>query len=323
MKQFHLVFFLSFLVLFTYSQEPVYSTSATGLRYRIIPSGNKEATAKPGDWLKLHFAQMRNNDSILSSSYGKMPTYQQVTLGPEPTYNPAEIFPLLKKGDSVVVIIFIDSLVSKNIIMSDQLPPFLKRGDSVTLTMTLMEIFHSDSLYRADAEAEYERDRPRREQEEKEYNAKVKRDIKEARENELRALEQSGEAPAQRKVVEDYLARKQITAQRTAGGTYVKVEKQGSGPQVAEGKYLTVKYTGRILATDSTFESNTYSFQLGGMPVITGWEEGLLLFRQGGKGMLYIPGYMAYGRTPREGAPFGPNEALLFEIEILKVSDQP
>ena len=72
---------------------------------------------------------------------------------------------------------------------------------------------------------------------------------------------------------------------------------QGTGPAAELGKYVNVKYTGKVLATDSVFQSNTYAFKLG-TTVIRGWTEGLQLFKQGGKGTLYIPGFLAYGSNP-------------------------
>src|SRR5258705_9792018 len=95
----------------------------------------------------------------------------------------------------------------------------------------------------------------------------------------------------------------------------------GTGPLAADGKYVNIKYTGKHLDTDSTFQSSSYAFQLGKASVIKGWDEGLKLFKQGGKGTLYIPGFLAYGKNPPEGSPFKPFEAMKFDIEVLQVSD--
>lgn len=304
-------------------QSPVYSKTKTGLKYRIIPSGNQGATAKPGDWLKLHFTQKRNNDSLLADSYGKMPAYVQAVSDTAIAYNPVEIFPQLRRGDSAIVIMFIDSLLARHLTEPSQLPPFLKAGDSLLLTFRVMEIFRNDSLYQADAQAEYERDRPRQEKESQEQMAKMQEAMQQQRESEWQALEQSGEGALQRKVVEDYLAAKHFTAKKTPKGTYVVIKEQGTGPQATAGKYITVKFTGRILATDSLFESDSYSFQLGKGMALEGWDEGLLLFSTGGKGTLYIPGYMAYGKNPPPQSPFRADEALAFDIEVVKIADEP
>ena len=62
--------------------------------------------------------------------------------------------------------------------------------------------------------------------------------------------------------------------------------------------------------------------QTWGSRLIRGWNEGLVLFKKGGKGTLYIPGFLAYGADPNGPArkPFAP---LIFDVEILEVSDKP
>lgn len=299
-----------------------YHKTKTDLLYKIIPSNSKDSTAKAGNWIKFHYTQRRNNDSVLGTSYGKMPAYEQVVVDPGLRYNILEVFPLLKKGDSAVVVIFVDSLISKKIVDPLQMPPFLKKGDRLTFSLKVLDVFRKDSLYRLDAEAEFKKDLPRQQKERQEQMAKEQKRIKEMRAKDIQAAEQSGEAAKQRKVVEDYLAARHIAAQKTGNGTYVWIKEQGTGPQASVGKYATVKYTGKRMATDSAFQSSIYTIQVGMGGVISGWDEGLQLFKEGGKGTLYIPGYLAYGKDPGEG-PFKPNDALIFDVEITKVSDTP
>ena len=46
-----------------------------------------------------------------------------------------------------------------------------------------------------------------------------------------------------------------------------------------------------------------------------GWTEGMQLIDEGGKIMLYVPSDLAYG----ENGPNGPNETLVFEVDLLEV----
>lgn len=320
----YLLVMIATVVLAASCNKVSYSKTSSGVLYKIISSNSKDSTAKAGSWLKLYYIQKRNDDSVLQNNYGKMPVYQQVVApgGATTNYNPSEIFHLLKKGDSAVVVMFVDSLISKKIATADQLPPFLKKGDKLTLTFKVAEVFTNDSLYQADAQAEFERDKPRQEKEREEEMAKMQKQMKEERAKEFADLEKSGEGAIQRKVIEDFLAAKKITAQKTTKGTFVVISQQGTGPQASSGKYLAVKYSGRTLAKDSTFDSGTYPFQLGTGSVIEGWDDGLELFKEGGKGVLYVPGYMGYGKNPPPNS-FKANEALIFDVEVLKVSDTP
>jgi FKBP-type peptidyl-prolyl cis-trans isomerase len=296
-----------------------FKKTKTGLIYKIIPSNSKDSTAKTGDWLKIHFTQSRNGDSILQSTYGKMPTYQQVSDNPAIRYNPAEIFPLLKKGDSAVVIMLVDSLFNKK--LNREMPSIFKKGDRLELRFKIVDVFRNDQQYQADAQKEQERDAPRAMEEQKRMMAEQQHQIDSMIKKEMADLEKSGEAPKQRKEIEDYLAAKKITAQKTPAGTYVHIDQLGTGAQADSGKYLAVKYAGRVLVNDSAFDAGTYPFQLGTHGAISGWDDGLVLFKQGGKGTLYVPAYRAYGRQGREGTVIKPGSALIFDIEILSVSD--
>jgi FKBP-type peptidyl-prolyl cis-trans isomerase len=294
-----------------------YQKTKSGLLYKIFPSDSKDSVAKQGDWLKVQYVN-KINDSVLGTSYGKMPGYAQVMAVENAAYDISEIFPLVKKGDSAIVVMMVDTLLKKN---PAGLPPFMKRGDRLTLTLKVLDVFRNDSIYQADATVEQEKDRPRQMKEQEEQMAKMKKEMKEQKEKEELEMEKSGEAAKGIQEMEAFLKSKNITAQKTGKGTFVTIEQQGTGPQAEAGKYVTVKYDGKFLISDSTFQANEYTFPLGQSEVIAGWDEGLLLFKEGGKGTLYVPGFRAYGKNPREGSPFKPFEPLKFDVELLKVSD--
>lgn len=318
------VYYLSLIVaiaaVVTSCNKVNFKKTKSGLIYKIVSSGSKDSTAKAGNWLKLHYKQTLNGDSLLGTSYGKSPIYQQV-VGDLSTvkYNPVEIFPMLRKGDSVMVIMFVDSIFSKN--SGRQMPPFFKKGDKLELSFKVLEVFRDEAKFQEDQQAEAQKDMPRQMEEQKAQMDKMNEEVKLRAEQETQEAEASGEAAKQRKEIEQYLLLKKITAEKTPRGTYVHIEQQGTGPAADSGKYLTVKYRGRVLATDSTFDSGTYPFRLNQDAVIAGWHDGLKLFRQGGKGTLYIPGYRAYGRAGREGTIITPDAALKFEVEVLNIGD--
>ncbi len=295
-----------------------YQKAKSGMLYKIISSNSKDSVVKEGQWLKLNFTT-KLNDSVLQTNYGKLPAYAQVASNPNNQYNPAEIFNLLRKGDSVITVLLIDSLLKRGLMQ--ELPPFMKKGDRITTSFKVIEIFKNDSLYQADATIEGEKDRPRQMKEQEEQMAKMKKEMKEQKLKDELEMEKSGEAAKGVQEMEAFLKAKNISAQKTGKGTFVTIQQQGTGPQAEDGKYVTVKYNGKLLATDSSFQANSYTFPLGQGAVIAGWDEGLKLFKEGGKGTLYVPGFRAYGKNPPQGSPFKPFEPLKFDVELLKVSD--
>lgn len=292
-----------------------YRKTKSGLLYKIFPADNKEPLMKTGQFVKFQ-VKGELNDSVLFSSYGKLPSYVQITLGDPLPYNLLEILPLMKKGDSAVTVQLIDTLLKQGM----QLPPNAKKGDRIITTMRIVEVFLTDSLAMKDYNAEMEIDKPRQMKEQEEQMAKMKKDMEEKQIKEDIELEKSGEIANEIKAIEAYLAGKNIQAEKTGKGTFVYIQQQGTGPIAVSGKYVEVKYTGKILETDSVFQSNTYAFQLGMGNVIRGWDEGLQLFKQGGKGTLFIPGFLCYGKG-QDGSPFKPYQAMKFDVELLNVSD--
>ncbi len=304
------------VLLFTVACNKVnYRKTKSGLLYKIFPADNKDPLIKTGQYVKFN-VKGELNDSVLFTSYGKLPSYAQVSTGEQPPYNLLEILPLMKKGDSAVTVQLIDTLLKQGM----QLPPNAKKGDRIVTTLRVIEVFLTDSLAMKDYNVEMEKDKPRQMKEQEEQMAKMKKEMKEKQIAEDIELEKSGEIANEIKAMEAYLAAKNIKAEKTGKGTYVYIQQQGSGVQATSGKYVEVKYTGKILETDSVFQSNTYAFQLGMDNVIRGWDEGLLLFKQGGKGTLFIPGFLCYGKG-QAGSPFKPYQAMKFEVEMLNVSD--
>jgi FKBP-type peptidyl-prolyl cis-trans isomerase len=300
-----------------------YKKTKSGLVYKIVSGGSKDTAANGKDWFKFHFVQ-KIHDSVLYSSFDKMPRYFQfVSNDPRLVYNPLEVVLTMKKGDSSVVIQIFDSLIRTG---QSRQYPMGKKGDRISTYIKVVDIFRNDSLYEKDVAAEELKDAPRREKEEKEMMAKQEEENKKKMEEyfkqeaiEIEAMKKSGAIAAQLKEVEDYLGKKKITTAVKSGDTYVVVKEKGTGAPTVNGKFITVKYAGRVLATDSVFQSNHYTFPLGQREVIQGWDQGLLLFNKGGKGTLYIPGYLSYGNNP--GPAGKPQAALIFEVEVLDIAD--
>ncbi len=128
------------------------------------------------------------------------------------------------------------------------------------------------------------------------------------------------------KTLSDYLAKNNITATKTAKGTYVEIEVPGTGEQADSGKAVTVDYKGMTLdgkVFDQSYDSSgksvkPFTFVIDQRGAIEGWSDGLKLFKNGGKGKLFIPSYLAYG-SRGAGADIKPNTPIMFTVEIKDV----
>ncbi len=73
---------------------------------------------------------------------------------------------------------------------------------------------------------------------------------------------------------------------------------------------------------DGTLFDSSYSrgkpieFELGRGYVITGWDQGILKMRKGGKALLLIPSDIGYGEGRGQIPPYTP---LVFEVELIDV----
>lgn len=312
----HSLLFLSATFFFVACSNFEYWKSKSGLLYKIFPASGTDSIAGEGDWVKLHFVQ-RINDSVISSTFGKMPIYARASNGPDASYSPIELLNKLKKGDSATVVLFVDSMFRKGVI--EKLPPTLKITDRIIYDFKILEVFRDDSLFRADEARERELDAPRMKKEKEEQMEKMRAEMMEKRRVEEEEMEKSGEAAKGIQAMETYLASKNITnAQKLGKGTFVLVNNEGTGAKVATGKFVKVEYVGSLVRNDSIFERGTLEKKLGRGEVISGMEEGLEAFKEGGSGTLYIPGFRAYGKShPR----FQPFEPMKFDVKVLSVSD--
>jgi FKBP-type peptidyl-prolyl cis-trans isomerase FkpA len=107
----------------------------------------------------------------------------------------------------------------------------------------------------------------------------------------------------------------------TDSGLQYKITKEGTGKSPKATDTVVVHYEGKLL-DGTVFDSSIKRGQPIDFPlnrVIPGWTEGLQLIKEGGKAILYIPSKLAYGPRGTPGGPIGPNETLIFEVELIKV----
>jgi peptidylprolyl isomerase len=97
----------------------------------------------------------------------------------------------------------------------------------------------------------------------------------------------------------------------------------GTGAEATAGRTVEVHYVGVAWSTKKQFDASwdrgeSFDFPLGAGRVIRGWDQGVAGMRVGGRRRLTIPPAMGYGARGA-GADIGPNETLVFIVDLLAV----
>lgn len=106
----------------------------------------------------------------------------------------------------------------------------------------------------------------------------------------------------------------------TTSGLQYQILQEGTGKLPRETDTVVVNYRGTLI-NGTEFDSSYRRGEPVSFPVnavIPGWQEVLQLMKEGAKWKVVIPPNLAYGERGA-GANIGPNETLVFEIELLKV----
>ena len=268
-----------------------------GVEYKILKDA-PGANAKVGDILEMHIVWKvgkndgKSKDSVIIDTR-KMQNgkpIQMPLMEPKFRGDMATGLTMLSAGDSAIIRVSIDSL--KKTLKDQPMPPFVKPGDYFIYEVSMVSVKSKDEA----------------DKEQQQKNAQLNQ--------------------ADDKTLQDYFAKNNIKAQKTASGLYYSVAKEGTGAQIAKGQNVTMNYTGKLL-DGKVFDSNEdenfhhkqpFSFPVGMGQVIPGWDEGVLLLKKGSKASLYIISSLAYGEhAPSPMIPA--NSILVFDVEVTDVQD--
>ncbi len=272
-----------------------YEKTPSGLVYKIFPGKGTEKP-KAGEFVKFHLQYtIGDKDSVLNSSFGKIPGYSPVDTSQRSQYTFMEIIPLMSKGDSAVVKLSVDTLKNRKFI-PDYDATFVK-GGTITCRLKLMDVFATDSLMMADyqKESDFQKDREGQE-------------------------------------IIAYMAKNNLKGEKTKNGAFVIIETPGDAAVKADsGMIAVIKYKGYFLSDGTVFDTNLDSSKghtdpievpVGAHQVIQGWDEALPYFGKGAKGKVIVPSMMGYGSQGR-GPEMPPYSNLVFDMEIIDVKPAP
>jgi FKBP-type peptidyl-prolyl cis-trans isomerase FkpA len=283
-------------VLLLGSCNMTYEKTKSGIRYKIF-KGKGGKQIKIGDFVQYNQTVLiPERDTVLYSTYGKMHGYDKV-VAEEATRPYMEILPKCSVGDSIVLLVSVDSMAKKNLIQYNNV---FRRGSMLTFRMRITKSYSTEAEITADVMQETKAENERKE---KELAAKSQSEIKE---------------------LESYLSKNNIQYTKTPSGAYVEIKEKGTGPIGDTGATAMVFYTGKLFKDGKVFDSNTdpkfqhteaYPVNLGMGGSVRGFDEGLMYFGKGGKGRIFIPSFLGYG-DQGAGDRIPPNASLIFEVEI-------
>jgi len=98
---------------------------------------------------------------------------------------------------------------------------------------------------------------------------------------------------------------------------FVGTGKEAVATSVLEVHYTLMAWSSGVLVESSWDSGQSATFPLSG--VILGWQQGIPGMKEGGRRLLVIPPDLGYGAQGAGGA-IGPNETLIFVVDLIKVS---
>jgi FKBP-type peptidyl-prolyl cis-trans isomerase FkpA len=287
------------------SKFPGYKDTDNGLAYKFYVQNGDANAVKPkeGDVMTLSMSYKNSKDSVLFTTAQRGPITVPLT---KPTFKGSleEGFAMMAVGDSASFIVNADSLFIKTF-QQKELPPYIAKGSMVTFELKLVKIQSKEDV-------------------QKERDAMMAK-----QQVEMEKLK--GEESVNR---EKYIADNKITAKPTASGLIYIEKVKGKGKMAEKGKTVRVNYTGKLLdgtVFDTSYEEEAkkagqvnpqrkyepIEFAVGTGQVIPGWDEGLLLMKEGGKAQFIIPSAIAYGENGQ--GPIRPYSTLVFDVELVEV----
>lgn len=266
-------------------EKPVEKETPNGFKFTVVKSGDG-ILPKPSQCLVFDFIVSDSNDSTWSSSYDSgVPVI--VPIGDSSRIKDEigmfQLFRMVSSADSISI----SSPASK--FFKDVYGAFPPMGTDTSLVM------HCRLKVRDIIEM----------QEQREYMEK------------LFAKRLPMQKAKDLKKIDEYLAKKNITAQQDTSGIRYVIHSSKGGQKPTVTSCVQVAYEGMFLDNERVFDKNNdMSFPLNG--VIPGWTYSLPLMGVGDSASIYIPSHLAYGPEGRRGA-IPPDAVLIFNVKLLGI----
>ncbi len=271
-------------------QDRQFETTESGLEYVFhVETGGEKAPLE--SILSMEMVYSVDDSILFDSREAGMPMYLQLIESEFPG-DIYEAFAMMAEGDSASFRVDAQDFFLRTAGMME-MPPFIEPGSLITFDVSLNKAMDEEGFAR--------------EQE---------------RLMEVQMQEDLARAEAEEGLMLAYLEEHHITIQPMESGLYYVEREAGEGPTVETGDLVAVHYEGRLLdgtVFDSSYErEEPLEFTVGHGQVISGWDEGIGMMREGGKATLVIPSYLAYGDRGA-GQLIPPFSTLVFDVEVVEI----
>lgn len=183
--------------------------------------------------------------------------------------------------------------------------------DRSVMLNNFKKAFLKDSINQEDAQRAYAA-----------YQGMVNKVQAEQKAREEARIAASPEAKANVAAGEEFLAAAVAadpTIQKSASGLGYKIETAGDGKAVDGATRLKLKYVEKKIDGTEIVKTNDTGRTTYINNVTPGFGEGLKMLSKGGKAVFYVPGEIAYGVAGIPSRNVGPNEMMVYEVEVIDV----
>jgi len=267
-----------------------FDKTKSGLPYK-IKKGGSTALLKNGSFLIFNLEyKLGSKDSVLMSTYGKIPSYFRYDTAQLGRYNFTEVLPKCAIGDEIIFTLSVDTL--KNMGAIRDYDRTFQKGSVIKGKVELLAALDNQEAFSAYMTKAYDAEK-----------AKEAKDL------------------------EAYISKKGLKVQKTPSGAFVSLDNLGDLSNKADsGREVTVLYRG-YTEDGKVFDSNMdkpgppLKIVVGAHKVIPGWDEGLRFFAKGAKGKILVPALLGYGQ--RGAGPIKPFTNLIFDVEVTDINVAP
>jgi len=119
-------------------------------------------------------------------------------------------------------------------------------------------------------------------------------------------------------IIQQYLTDNNIEATKHASGLYYVITEEGNGAHPGPYATVSVTYKGYLTYGD-IFDESTEPVSFPLPSLITGWQIGIPLLKEGGEGQFFIPSALAYGSQSVGNIPA--NSVLIFDIRLFNIEN--